>query len=65
MVTVIVNALVTVIQVVVVVVDPVAQVALELTVLLVEPRVLEDVDHHVHRLVEVTDVLVNAAHRVE
>ena len=43
----------------VVVVDPVAQVALALTVTLVEPRVLEDVDLIVHRLVEVTDVLVD------
>ena len=50
MIIVIMNVLVTVIQVVVVVVDPVAQVALELTVLLVEPRVLEVVAHHVHRL---------------
>ena len=53
----------TVIQVVVVVVDPVAQVALELTVTLVEPRVLEVVDHHVHRLVEITDVLAVVDHR--
>lgn len=41
----------------VVVVDPVVKVPLELTVLLVDPRVLEVVDHHVHRFVEITDVL--------
>ena len=48
-----------------VVVDPVAQVERELTVLLVEPHALEvAVVQDVRRLVEITDVLAVVAHHV-
>ena len=63
---VVVNALVCALILVLVVVDPVAQVERELTVIPVEPPVLEAVVvQDVYRLVEVTDVLVDVAPHVE
>lgn len=52
-------------MIVLVVVDPLAQVELELTVLLVEPHAREVVVvQDVHRLVEVMDAIPDVAHRV-
>lgn len=62
MITVMVVVLVTVIKAVLVVVAVLHVEVAAIT--LVEPRVLEDVDQVVHRLVEVTDVPVDAAHHV-
>jgi hypothetical protein len=64
MIIVIVNVLVTVIQVVLAVVAALhVKEELILRVTLVEPRVLEVVDHHVHRLVEVLHVPEVVDHR--